>query len=375
MMFMRAWVLCALAGSAAALGAVPSLTRPLIFQHIPKAGGSTLRDILNDYCLTHHIRERCVIPCYNSLVCTTQEADLILPHLLNNTACAVVFGGHWSHGALGLLAVLVQVDLGVYGPVACKRWPWLTEAWPELDTLPRAPHIEFSQAPRAPKRASLTWLDSMGGSMSRMRVSMLSLLSNHTTCVTVLRSAEERMVSHYNHFSYASRGLMQDFAAQHGIRATISASAGGVQLYMSSAGTMKLDFAKQVIDNCNVVGISSQYHQVLHKLYDEIGPDVPCVQTVDELPHLNSADGQHVASNESNINKCAPALFARWTQALEQDPHLRQEQALFDYAREHSSLPLQGSCPLKRKVTAVALSGARGETELHLDRHHSPPRT
>ena len=208
-----------------------------------------------------------------------------------------------------------------------------------------------------------------------MRVSIVNVLSNHTTCVMILRSVEERMVSHYNHFSYASRGLMQDFAAQHGIRATISASAGGVQLYMSSAGTMKLDFAKQVIDNCNVVGISSQYHQVLHKLYDEIGPDVPCVQTVDELPHLNSADGQHVASNESNINKCAPALFARWTQALEQDPHLRQEQALFDYAREHSSLPLQGSCPLKRKVTAVALSGARGETELHLDRHHSPPRT
>ena len=146
--------------------------------------------------------------------------------------------------------------------------------------------------------------------MSRMRVSMLSLLSNHTTCVMVLRSAEERMVSHYNHFSYASRGLMQDFAAQHGIRATISASAGGVQLYMSSAGTMKLDFAKQVIDNCNVVGISSQYHQVLHKLYDEIGPDVPCVQTVDELPHLNSADGQHVFERIEHQQVCPCRLRA-----------------------------------------------------------------
>ena len=350
-MFMRSWVLCALAGSAAALGAVPSLTRPLIFQHIPKAGGSTLRDILNDYCLTHHIR--CVIPCYNSLVCTTTEADLILPHMLNNTACAVVFGGHWSHGAMGLLAVLVQVDLGVYGPVACKRWPWLTEAWPVLETLPRAPYIGVGSgfsaaASRRPQlNDSHAWLDSMGLSMtmsSRMRVSMLNLLSSHTTCVMVLRSVEERMVSHYNHFSYASRGLMQDFAAQYGIRATIAASGGAVQLHMSSAGTTKLDFAEQVIDSCNVVGISSEYHQVLHKLYDKIGPDVPCVQTADELPHLNAADGQHVTSNESNINKCAPVVFARWTQVLEQDPHLRQEQALFDYAREHSSLPLQGSC-------------------------------
>ena len=51
---------------------------------------------------------------------------------------------------------------------------------------------------------------------------------------------------------------------------------------------------------------------------------MPCVQTADELPHLNSADGQHVTANESNINKCAPALFAQWTQALEQDPQLRQ---------------------------------------------------
>lgn len=256
---------------------------------------------------------------------------------------------------MGLLAVLVQVDLGVYGPVACKRWPWLTEAWPVLETLPRAPYIGVGSgfsaaASRRPQlNDSHAWLDSMGLSMtmsSRMRVSMLNLLSSHTTCVMVLRSVEERMVSHYNHFSYASRGSMQDFAAQYGIPATIAASGGAVQLRMSSAGTMKLDFAEQVIDNCNVVGISSEYHQVLHKLYDEIGgPDVPCVQTADELPHLNAADGQHITANESNINKCAPVVFARWTQVLEQDPHLRQEQALFDYAREHSSLPLQGSCP------------------------------
>ena len=158
-----------------------------------------------------------------------------------------------------------------------------------------------------------------------MRVSIVNVLSNHTTCVMILRSVEERMVSHYTHFSYASRGLMQDFAAQYGIRATIAASGGAVQLHMSSAGTTKLDFAEQVIDSCNVVGISSEYHQVLHKLYDKIGPDVPCVQTADELPHLNAADGQHVTSNESNINKCAPVVFARWTQALEQDPQLRQE--------------------------------------------------
>ena len=336
------------------MGAVPSLSRPLIFQHIPKAGGSTLRDILNDYCHAHHIR--CVIPCYNSLVCTTNEAGLILPHMLNNTACAVAFGGHWIGGALGLLAVLVQVDLGTYGPVACKRWPWLTEVWPELETLPRAPYIVSgfpAAAFRQPQLAvarndSNAWLKSMGLSMtmsSRLSTSMLNLLSSHTTCVMVFRGVEERMVSHYNHFSYASRGSMQDFAAQHGIRAAIAASGGGVQLYMSSAGTMKLDFAKQVIDNCNVVGISSEYHLLLHKLYDEIGPDVPCVQTADELPHLNSAVGQHVTVNESNINKCAPALFAQWTQALEQEPDLRQEQALFEYAREHSSLPLQGSCP------------------------------
>ena len=97
---------------------------------------------------------------------------------------------------------------------------------------------------------------------------------------------------------------------------------------------MQLDFAEQVIDNCNVVETSSQYHQALHKLYDEIGPGIPCVRTANESPH-NGAEGQHVTSNESNINIGTPALLARWTEALEQDPNLRQEQALFDYMREH----------------------------------------
>jgi len=142
-----------------ALGAVPSLSRPLIFQHIPKAGGSTLRDILNDYCHAHHLR--CVIPCYNSLVCTTNEAGLILPHNLNNTACAVVLGGHWNGGALGLLAVLVQVDLGTYGPVACKRWPWLTEVWPELETLPRAPYIVSFRLNRTKRLECLAEVDGL----------------------------------------------------------------------------------------------------------------------------------------------------------------------------------------------------------------------
>ena len=68
--------------------------------------------------------------------------------------------------------------------------------------------------------------------MSRMRVSVLKLLSNHTTCVVILRSVQERMISHYNHYSYASRGSMQDFAAQYDIRATIGASGGAVQLHM-----------------------------------------------------------------------------------------------------------------------------------------------
>ena len=337
----------------------PSLSKPLLFQHIPKAGGSTLRDILYKYCLTHHIETQCMIPCYNHkshfhpttwyvIPCTTNEADLILPYMLNQTACAVVFGGHWSRGVLGLLAVLVQVDLGVYGPVACKRWPRLTEVSPQLEMLPRAPYIEFNETDRGGiQRSQNLWLNSMGWSLYRMRVSMLKLLSNHTTCVIILRAVEERMISHYNHFSYASRGSMQGFAAQYGIRATIAASGGGVQLLMSSAGTMKLDFAKQVIDHCKVVGTSSKYHQALHALYDTIGPDVPCVQTANELPHLNAAEGQHVGSNESNINKGAPALFARWTEALEQDSVLRQEYALFDYARGHSSLPLNGSCPLQ----------------------------
>ena len=78
-----------------------------------------------------------------------------------------------------------------------------------------------------------------------------------------------------------------------------------------------------------------------------LGPDIPCVQTANELPHLNAAEGQHVGSNESNINKGAPALVAQWTKALEQDEHLIQEHALFDYVRGHSSLPLEGSCPPK----------------------------
>ena len=328
----------------------PSLSKPLLFQHIPKAGGSTLRDILYQYCLTHHIKTQCVIPCYDSLKCTTNQADLLLPHILNKTACAVAFGGHWSNGALGLLAVLVQVDLGVYGPVACKRWPWLTEVSPQLQMLPRAPYIEFNETVRGGiQRSQNLWLNSMGLYMSRMRASMLKLLSNHTTCVIILRSVEERMISHYNHFSYASRGLMQDFAAQYGIRATIAASGGAVQLRMSSAGTMELDFAEQVVDHCKVVGTSSTYHQVLHTLYDEIGPDIPCVETANELPHLNAAEGKHVGSNESNINKGAPALVAQWTKALEQDDHLRQEHELFDYVRGHSSLPLEGSCPLKHQ--------------------------
>ena len=324
----------------------PSLSKPLLFQHIPKAGGSTLRDTLYQYCLTHHIETQSVIPCYRSLKCTTNEADLVLPHMLNKTACAVVFGGHWSTGALGLLAVLVQVDLGVYGPVACRRWPWLSEVSPQLKMLPRAPYNEFNETVRGGRPQRL-WLNSMGLYLSKIRAPVLKLLSNHTTCVIVLRSVEERMISHYNHFSYESRGLMQDFAAQYGIPATIAASGGGVQLGMSSAGTMKLDLAEQVIDHCKVVGTSTNYHHVLHALYDEIGPDIPCVQTANELPHLNAAEGQHVGSNESSIYKGAPALVAQWTNALAQDEHLVQEHALFDYVRGHSSLPLEGSCPPK----------------------------
>ena len=97
----------------AVAGSRPSLPHPLVFFHIPKTGGTTLRRIM----LEIFPGEPSIAPCHN-LPCSYQEADLISsPRAINQTSCATLIAGHFRPGPL--LRLLAEIDRTTTS--ACKR--------------------------------------------------------------------------------------------------------------------------------------------------------------------------------------------------------------------------------------------------------------
>jgi len=155
-----------------------SLERPLLFFHVEKAGGSSIEEVVARHLGAQAVKlpaspaaqleqgqrgglnHTVIIPGYFGWSPFLLEATLL--RLINHTACAVAFMGHFS--VLPLLRLLVQIDRGEMGPVRCRRWRW----------------------PRSGDATALAW-----GALSR------------SDCVTVLRDPLERARSSWNFFNYA----------------------------------------------------------------------------------------------------------------------------------------------------------------------------
>ena len=151
-----------------------SLARPLVFQHVQKTGGSTIRKILHDAFAAQG--RPVVIPCFGEDSCFLNLLWMLSsPNNLNRTACAVAFAGHFPSGALGLVSHLAQIDLGLVGPVACRRWPWLERSGVVVGAA-------MSAQPNG-------WLRAM-----------LRLLGTNTACALMVREPLARLQSHYYHF-------------------------------------------------------------------------------------------------------------------------------------------------------------------------------
>eukprot|EP00550_Attheya_septentrionalis_P012376 CAMPEP_0198303626 /NCGR_PEP_ID=MMETSP1449-20131203/56982_1 /TAXON_ID=420275 /ORGANISM="Attheya septentrionalis, Strain CCMP2084" /LENGTH=931 /DNA_ID=CAMNT_0044006123 /DNA_START=147 /DNA_END=2942 /DNA_ORIENTATION=+ len=81
----------------------PSVQHPFFFFHIPKCGGSTLKNVLNQ--ATKAIGKTSFNPCYDSIPCPTTENSILSdPALERRAACTDVFVGHFTTKLIPTLA-------------------------------------------------------------------------------------------------------------------------------------------------------------------------------------------------------------------------------------------------------------------------------
>lgn len=81
-----------------------SMECPFVFFHIPKCGGSTLREELVNAAMS--IQKQVFAPCYDSIPCATTEEDIFRGNALidERATCSDIFAGHFSTGLLSTLA-------------------------------------------------------------------------------------------------------------------------------------------------------------------------------------------------------------------------------------------------------------------------------
>lgn len=206
--------------------AAPRLTlaQPFVFIHMEKTGGTTIRLLTANqllgqspiYYTSHSARSgttsRTVIMCHG-MPCT--DVQLAHPSMLNRTACAIAFVGHFA--PLPLFETLVRIDRGEFGDVCCQRWPGLSP-------------------PRSRVR--------------RLSAAMANALAwkafEHALTATVLREPLSRATSHFYYFAYQNTSdtwrskpftnlSFGEYASAFGGPRTIGMSNGHRQLHLLSA--------------------------------------------------------------------------------------------------------------------------------------------
>ena len=337
-----------------------SLARPLVFQHIQKTGGTTLRQILHDALAAQ--KRPAVISCHGGLSCYFGLlSHLSSPKQLNRTACAVAFAGHFPSGALGLVSHLAQIDLGLFGPVACRRWPWL-------------------------ERSGVVAGAALSAQPTDWLLAMLQLLGTNTACALMLREPLSRLQSHYYHFVEPTGNVtcldgssppgpgkitLARYLDKCGSRNALAKMYGSLQLSMTSglgsgdvlgergvanvSAHLQLSVAKRVIDKCSVVGTTESYSEFLAALQELVGAPMPCSTAL----HLNTAAGQGHLKPEPKAPFGPPAM-AEELRAL-----LSLETELYAHAKAHRTL--RGTpCPhIKSSEVQAAMTRGRRLTRQH----------
>jgi len=126
--------------------------RPFFFFHLPKTGGTSLRDVFHNNLF---INDTVFRPC-KKVPCKAKSVT----YDVNISSCAVAFLGHFKPWET--IDELMKINDGIYGQMPCHRqWSYDNDS-PFIDKL-------------------------------------VSILKN-STCVTVLRDPVDRMISHYYEF-------------------------------------------------------------------------------------------------------------------------------------------------------------------------------
>jgi len=200
-----------------------SLERPLLFFHLPKTAGSSLREVLSSALG----RLPSLFPCKNcACVC-----DPLAEGVRNRTSCDVAILGHLTPfevtsvpGQQMMLAMFLRLDRGMYGAPRCHR-QWDHDGLTEQHALWR--------------------------------------VLDRSLCITVLRHPVQRAISHYYEFVYGTKSNLtfSMFFKEFGMKALATISGFG-PLYAEWLGGGSADRAKKVMETC-VTGIQERFPELL----------------------------------------------------------------------------------------------------------------
>lgn len=230
----------------------PSLSKPFVFFHIEKTGGSELRQQFYNAMYSMGSKDVSIIPGLNSPN-TVSSDNLASVTLLNKTACSVAFLGHFRPAAT--LSVLWAIDQGFFGPVACYRgWP----VWKNMRN-----HT-------VNKRTSAPY----------MHIDDFELILKHIYCTMILREPINQRWSHYYHFKYnkvvnlhfADVGLsinrIQAYARELYTNLETGLIYNGMYPFvLQTADAENLTVAKSIFSQCHI-GIQEAYQFYYSKLRD-----------------------------------------------------------------------------------------------------------